>query len=100
MPTMHACPSDATTSNEKNCVQCNIVGNDGCNACAADDADVCTGCNPKFYFDPDTTECVACSSNCSTCDSAVQCTVCATGFKLDGGTCVASDVIACDADNS
>lgn len=51
----------------------------------------CVGsCSASFYPDTNTRKCLACDFNCVNCFSSSFCIVCATGFSMTNGKCVAS----------
>lgn len=63
------CLSDGITC--LNCLQGYKVSSSGkCDLCA------------DTYFKNSTNLCTSCGSNCKTCDSAILCTICSTGYLL------------------
>ncbi|KAH0575970.1 Cysteine-rich membrane protein 2 [Spironucleus salmonicida] len=109
-PAMHACPSDATSSNEKNCVQCSISDSEGCNASTAANDAKCTafanacGASVVPQCDAETpcrdgqfceirasgNVCISCPASCLVCTSFAKCTKCASEYEMNTDqTCTA-----------
>jgi len=74
------------------CTAC--IGNNVCAACQPGfAAPTCTACGLTYYASG--SSCLPCSSNCQTCGSNANCTLCSFGYDLVNGACVQDCTITC-----
>ena len=60
---------------------------------ANDNIEIVINCDydPGTLYDNSTLSCVPCTSNCQTCLSETQCSICLSGYTLTSGECIAND---------
>lgn len=72
------CPNNYFLFSAK-CYTCNVGAN--CIACQTTNSSLCQSCSDGYYLDG-SYNCVACTANCDTCDSASFCSKASTGYYI------------------
>ncbi|EDR28439.1 protein serine/threonine kinase, putative [Entamoeba dispar SAW760] len=89
--TCEICSTNYIKNNDGLCISYITV-----NHCMGASNNYCSSCDVKYYIDPITHTCLPCgSSECETCNSATNCTLCYAPSTLSEGVCKTCDILNC-----